>query len=230
MPRKRKRKRKYKKKKGGWRKTKGMSSSLIRSPRMPLPTTLKTNMLYSTMFFLNPGVGSVAIHNMRANSLFDPDATGVGHQPRGFDDLMALYDHFVVVGVSIRVTFSNSDLTDPLYVGIALTADGAALDQGRLDDYMEYGRTQFAVLNVHDTAGSVKTVSMNSNPNKFLGRSKPLADPELKGSAFANPTEEAIFQVWCASMNDAYDSVGCVCRLEMEFISILIEPKQPDMS
>ncbi len=53
---------------------------------------------YQTSGTLNPGVAGVAaIQVMTANGLYDPDITGVGHQPRGFDQIMALYNHYTVV-------------------------------------------------------------------------------------------------------------------------------------
>jgi hypothetical protein len=38
------------------------------------------------------------------NSLFDPNTTGTGHQPRGFDQIKTLYNRYRVYGVSYRVT------------------------------------------------------------------------------------------------------------------------------
>lgn len=47
------------------------------------------------------GVGFV--YSYRGNSLFDPDFTGTGHQPYGFDQLSALYHSYRVYGSKIRV-------------------------------------------------------------------------------------------------------------------------------
>lgn len=38
------------------------------------------------------------------NSLFDPNFTGGGHQPRGFDQLSAFYNRYRVYGVHYKVT------------------------------------------------------------------------------------------------------------------------------
>ena len=47
------------------------------------------------------------IHHFRANSLYDPDQSSSGHQPRGFDELAAIYDHYCVIGSKIKVSFEN---------------------------------------------------------------------------------------------------------------------------
>lgn len=47
---------------------------------------------------------SPGVHNFSANSLFDPDQTGTGHQPRGFDQLKLLYNRYKVYAVNIKLT------------------------------------------------------------------------------------------------------------------------------
>lgn len=39
----------------------------------------------------------------RLNSLFDPNFTGVGHQPRGFDQMAALYANYCVYKVQVQI-------------------------------------------------------------------------------------------------------------------------------
>lgn len=48
----------------------------------------------------------------RGNSLFDPDQSGSGHQPLGFDQIKALYSKYRVYGsaIEIRATPDNSDV------------------------------------------------------------------------------------------------------------------------
>jgi len=45
----------------------------------------------------------------RLNSLFDPDATGGGHQPYGFDQLAALFAHYRVYKCKWHIEFSGSN-------------------------------------------------------------------------------------------------------------------------
>lgn len=52
-----------------------------------------------------------AIKEYRLNSLYDPDKTGVGHQPYGFDQMSSLYNAYKVSGVlvdlKVHATTSN---------------------------------------------------------------------------------------------------------------------------
>ena len=57
--------------------------------------------------------------NVKANDLYAP-STGTGaHQPMGFDQIMALYERFCVVGSKISVAFQTNQ-SQTAIVGIAL--------------------------------------------------------------------------------------------------------------
>ena len=43
-------------------------------------------------------------YTFRGNSLVDPDYTGTGHQPRGFDQWAAFYNDYKVLGSKIKIT------------------------------------------------------------------------------------------------------------------------------
>ena len=73
----------------------------IHSFRSPVPLKMAATLLYSDQITLNPAAGTVSKHVFSANGLFDPNITGVGHQPRGFDQYMALYNHYTVIGARI---------------------------------------------------------------------------------------------------------------------------------
>ena len=63
-------------------------------------------MRYVEEFELNPGLGSVASYVFRANGLYDPNYTGAGHQPYGFDQWMTYYNQFTVLGSKMKAIFT----------------------------------------------------------------------------------------------------------------------------
>lgn len=63
-------------------------------------------------------VGGADDNIYRGNSLYDPDYTGAGAQPLGFDQLCTLYSRFIVFGSAIKVTIVNMD-TVPVLVNLA---------------------------------------------------------------------------------------------------------------
>jgi hypothetical protein len=74
----------------------------------PLPNNFVTKLRYHDSVPINAANGTVAGHVFRANSPYDPDYTASGHQPRYFDQIMPLYDHYQVLGSKITVKFINN--------------------------------------------------------------------------------------------------------------------------
>lgn len=111
-------KRKYKKRKsfrrqprkrGRRRRRRGaMTYSKIRTIGLPDQTYVKLR--YHTI--LNEGAIAEATHIFSMNSLFDPDVTGIGSQPMGFDQWKNFYTHYQVLGSSIKVIALNAALSN----------------------------------------------------------------------------------------------------------------------
>jgi len=77
------------------------------------PSRLVRTLRYAETFQLTTGaagvVGTVAL--MRLTSLFDPNQSGVGHQPYGYDQLCALYSRFLVLKCKVTLIASNVGAT-----------------------------------------------------------------------------------------------------------------------
>lgn len=220
MPRKKKnynrRRRRYYRKKKGW---------MLKSP---IAKQMITKLKYQTDFSIDPGLATVDAHVFSANGLYDVDITGTGHQPRGWDELITLYDHAVVVGSKIKVNFvQQASAVDTCnIVGISLKDSSSEETTG--NDYMEGGYVKYGVVNSIN-ANSIKTITYKCNPNKFLSRSKPLSDPYLKNSSSTNPTEQAFWHVWGSGM-DGHNGGLCNINVNIEYLVVFLEPKNPAQS
>lgn len=193
-----------------------------------LGTKHKVDLVYHDSFALNPTSTNAATYLFSLNGMYDPNITGTGHQPRGFDNLMALYDHYVVIACKAEFKFWNADNTYGHMVTTHLQDSPTVKTNVR--DIMELKTTQRKVAATR--AGGIDNLTLvrTVNPNRFLGRSKPLSDPELKGSASANPTEQAYIQVSCFPVQDGVESGGGYVQARIIYTAILIEPKQPSAS
>lgn len=65
--------------------------------------TIKVKLRYVDFYNLDPAAGLTAVQSFRLNSCNDPDLTGVGHQPRGYDQYSALYNRYRVDKATIEV-------------------------------------------------------------------------------------------------------------------------------
>ena len=92
-----------------------MQRRLVRAVRQPsltsiplgVPDTKWVRLKYVQETSIDTGLASINKIYFRANSLFDPDFTGVGHQPLHYDELNVPYDHYTVYGSKITVTVIN---------------------------------------------------------------------------------------------------------------------------
>jgi len=175
---------------------------------------------------LDPVSGGLAYYTFRANSLFDPNLTGSGHQPRGFDQWATLYNHYTVIGAKCSATFlanSTSQVT-PGYQGIYLSTSSTDIAAMTTNDVLE-GR--FNYMNQRSQAPALfwstnPTVHCRFSAKRFFHRS-PLGDNELKASYTANPVEQAYFHIWCTSINGNDPGVRTV-KVLIDYLAIMSDP------
>lgn len=171
--------------------------SLRQNPRRVFPekrqhrTTLR---YFGNFISINPGIGGVAAaHVFSANGLYDPDITGTGHQPVGFDELMALYDHYTVIGSKIRVYFQNNDTSNAQFAAVVVRDRTTVSTDTR--EIVENGYISMCHLATFGTGGDKGQSANSVDLSKFLGRSNALSDSQLKGSVSANPAEQVYYHV-----------------------------------
>ncbi len=87
------------------------SSSAITSVRMGtalFPNEVFVRLKYHDNFSAT-GATAASFHAMRGNSLFDPDFSLGGHQPRGFDQYAAIYHNYQVFASKISYELRNNE-------------------------------------------------------------------------------------------------------------------------
>lgn len=195
----------------------------------PLQVKLPSKLIYAEQFSLNPGVGGTNdVMIFSCNGMYDPNITSTGHQPRGFDELMALYDHYTVIGAKITIDVVNTDTTTAQMV--TLSVHDFTSTSAVNNDYLENRYIKKILLAPEPSGSSKGRVSIKLNPNKYLGVSKPLAEDTVKGSATANPTEQCYFHVTGFPVDGVTDTSPIQCVARIEYYSIWTEPKQPAQS
>jgi len=168
-----------------------------------------------------------------ANGMFDPNISGTGHQPRGFDQLLLLYDHFVVLGSKCTATFLQhididpDDTTKSQAVGIILRDNATSFLQP--DDIFEDRNVSWKYIS-NTTSGGPVRVSCKFSAKRFLGRASVMSDPELKGSISSNPEEQAYYHVFVSPVGFAEVAGDVQISIDIVFIAMLIEPRLPPIS
>lgn len=190
---------------------------------MPIfPARTKRVLRYSTSASVNSASGAVATYVFRANDLFDPDFTSTGHQPMGFDQMMSFYNHFCVESSRIVAVFKNQ-ATGTMRCSVRIDADSTPLTVP--DQLLEFGGLTTDTLEAKGVYGANKTLQLSVNIPKIQGipASSFMADPSLRGSSAASPSECTYYhlQVW-----DPLSAGGTVgIDILIEYRSWFLEPR-----
>jgi len=202
----------------------GGVSTVVSNPWMPVfaPSTTR-RLRYSSTFGGATASGAItSTYVIRANDLFDPDFSGTGHQPMGFDQMMTFYNHFCVVWAKLTCVFKNTAGSAPT-VCLRIDADTTPLTS--IDRIVEFGGCVTENLEIKGGYGANKQLSMVADIGKIQGISRVAltSDPSLQGSASASPAECTYFHI---TMWDTTATTGsCEVDIILEQIAIFTEPR-----
>jgi len=179
------------------RRTRSVRSSSTRVParvsfgKQLLPRTLNNTLTYVTAYNIGTNASGFGSASFRANGMYDPEVSIGGHQPLGFDQLSALYDHWYVKSSRIEIQLNYGALNVPVSVALyvdddttlATTFSSAAERPGAVTQafFIGDGTTYKKMYNSFDS-------------KKFFGLMS-AGNSQLKGTAAADPTEQAEYAI-----------------------------------
>lgn len=177
------------------------------SRSMLTPTLLKRKLRYFGQATLNPGAaGLAANHVVAANDLYDPDVTGTGHQPTGFDEYMTFYTHFKVVKSKITFWAANTnDSTTTNQCIITCSLKSVVTSNTDIAREIENGAVSFGVLQT-GTGANVKKLTKSFDLGRWLPNQK--YDQRVMGTDSGSPSEQAYFHLSAASLNSGGDAAS----------------------
>lgn len=191
-------------------------SSNIRNGAFPSSKIVKLKYNEYIPISSNTSGTLLSTYHFQANSLYDPNASGGGHQPLWFDTYSGIYQHYLVLGSRIKVTWqgqANSGV--PLVVGVFINDDTAFTDG--LQTITEQNKTKWRML-PPDTSSKIVTTA-NFSAKKFFGLSNAKDSKDTIGAAVStSPSEIAGFTLFCQSMDLATDFSVLRAYVEIEFI------------
>lgn len=191
----------------------------------PLGLTHSCDLTYTATCSINPSAGVSGDQVFRASDLYDPDVTGAGHQPYGFDQLMAMYNHFCVTGSKIEMYFTGGQ-SGTYYGAIALRADATSMGGQTAEQLFEQPRINFRMVyqggDYQLSRGNRLTHKFSSR--KFFRTRDPVGDEQYNGSAAASPAENAYYHCLLVPLG-AEDMAGQSCFFKITYHAVFSEPK-----
>lgn len=166
-------------------------------------------------------------YSFKANGMFDPNTTGSGGQPLYYDQMVAIYNHYTVIGSRIKVTIvpTGTTVQEPFRV-VLLPLDDAT-----------------SPTNVDTAAqqkGAVYRIAQGGiNPDRIIMRSRWSAkkyfggavmnNSLLRGSNGVDPTEQTTFHIMAKAL-DGVSVINFWMGVEIEYIAIWSELKDIALS
>lgn len=187
----------------------------------PFSSRFITKLKYSEAFVLN--VANNWTQTMRLNSLFDPNLTGVGHQPYGFDQLAAIYNRYRVIATSYCINAYSG--TSPIRFACIPVNDAPPINN--LSELCENPR---AYWKLQYPGGDTQYIKGKTSIPSLMGRTKQqyMADDRFQAEVTSSPLEAALLYITGQSMTDS--SADFTMTLTMEFTVEFFDPKPIDQS
>jgi len=174
---------------------------MMRQRDFVFPRNWRRVLRYADTVTLTSTVGGQAFYQFRVNSLFDPDLSGTGHQPRGFDQLCSSagpYLTYRVHGVSVRLVIppSGANIWN-IAAGFADTStlSSGVSGQGIALSYAEHPGWVGTVLPADSGAAHQMVLKATMAEIQNVPQTAIDTDDQYAAAYNANPVDTAYFSV-----------------------------------
>lgn len=197
----------------------GASRMVLRGPQASImPDKLLVKIPYTTGLNLT-GTGVAAVRTFSGNSCFDPDVTGVGSQPFGFDQWSAFYSKYRVYGSSIKVLArANYVAADPnkMFMLVVIPTTYETVDTNYVDITGEpYVKTKVLP---NSNAGYPCTIKSYMSTRKIFGVTRAQsADTDYAALNTASPSIQWYWQVVCDEATSAAINPDCLIYVKIMY-------------
>lgn len=177
-----------------------------------IPDRIKVNLCYSDIIQVNPGLFRDT-RIFRGNSLYDPDYTGTGHQPLYFDQYMAMYSKYRVLGSRCKVTYINNQGSSSTVLALVPSTEPVILTT--YHGIREIPRAK-ATAPIPVAARYPFSLTSSSTTRVMCGLSSAEQwDEDWSGTSTTNPTQLWYWLVYIQTADGLQNAIG---QLQVDII------------
>jgi len=187
----------------------------------PFPQRTFRKMIYEEFLTYQIGVVSTfGVENVwRLNSLFDPNLTGIGHQPYGYDQMTGQYRAYKVTRVDVSVEFMDPS-ADGLMGAALITepSDPSVLFGASINAMME--KPNCHVVNVNDTGEQKVHFARSFTISELTGITANQLDANITdytASTVASPVTVPKIHIAVASLDGAATTPTIRARIKLVY-------------
>lgn len=176
----------------------------------------------------NAGVVTPAFNTYSCNDMFDPDFSGVGHQPKGFDQWMLAYTHFTVLSSRITCRVTQQDAGDQLpcvVVIIKASESNTHTSVTSIEILKETPMLQGSrMLYFGGAQGYNKVLTSGWSSRRWFGKRFIVGSRDYQGSTGAGPVEQAFYTVKQYPVGGTDPPLVSILT-SIDYVAVLTEPK-----
>lgn len=193
----------------------------------PFAARYITKMKYAETLNVTGGIGSgFTTYRFNLNSLYDPNRTGIGHQPYGRDELNAIYNRYRVISCKYVISAYNSGSSGDAYsVVAALPANEEVTLSGGMPQVQETPRAKY-ITQAPNAALKVLKGKVYIPSLVGLTKTQYMADDDYQATMDSNPNSLAILNVYAGAITGAAETNTTKLNVVLEYTVELFDPKQ----
>jgi hypothetical protein len=200
-------------------------TSVLSADHKILSASKIVTMRYSEQFSIDASALDVpGSYIFSANGLHDPNITGTGHQPRGYDQLMAMYRHYEVLEAMIEIWADPNDLSNSQLLALSVRSSNTPV--ALRTNMMEHRTALIKAVAGSNGGPSVQYFKIACKPREFLGLKD---DDTLRGAEGFNPASPVYFHINTLPIPGT-DAGAVYCQARITYKVKLSEPKEPVQS
>lgn len=205
----------------------GQRTTLVNRALKPFPSRLITKMKYAEQLSVIGGIGSgFAQYRFNLNSIYDPNRTGIGHQPYGRDEANAIYNRYRVISCSYVISCYNAGSSGDAYsIVAALPANQEVTITGGLAQVQETSRCKFITQAPN---APLRVLKGKVYLPSLMGRTKSqyMADDDYQAQFDTSPNELGILNIYAGAITGAAETNTMKLSVVLEYTVELFDPKQ----
>jgi len=197
------------------------------------PPILKAKLRYSCQFEANHAAGAPNHYEFRANGMYDPEVAAGGHQPFGFDQLMARYQHFTVVYATCKAQFlQTSENFNSVWKLFAYKEAGTPASMWSSGGANGLNEMSIQSTTIIGAANQMKeshrdTTSIFLNVPKMMGVKSGadlVSGGEYSGTEAADPTHQCYFGCSGYNPEGTLEDSGHFIQIDIVYYAVFTKP------
>lgn len=192
--------------------------------RIGFPASRTASFTYVENLQITSTAGALGYYQFKLNDAYDPNYTGTGHQPMGYDQWALFYNHYVVEACTYDIEAIKDATAGALLVGTYLSDDTT---------------TQPSAPSLCEGGGAFALVNERTEPHifrgrvdvaKFFNRTNIASDPDLRALVTTSPADHVFLTLVCQPSAGATTThvVDFIIKLTMRIR--FMEPKDLEPS